>query len=89
MQKLSMTVFLLLGVAASSTAGQGTPDGGRLYQQECARCHENEMPGVFLDGVRGPATIQEMPADQVYEALLYFFIYIVFFYWVAATGIRP
>ena len=74
MPKLSMTVFLLLGVAASSTAGQGTPDGGRLYQQECARCHENEMPGVFLDGVRGPATIQEMPADQVYEALLYFFM---------------
>jgi polyvinyl alcohol dehydrogenase (cytochrome) len=32
------------------------------------------MPGVFLDGVNGPGTIQEMSAERVYEALLYFFM---------------
>ena len=74
MKQLIGIVLLLLAIAIPSATGQTAPDGGRLYQQECARCHENEMPGVFLDGVRGPAAIQEMPADQVYEALLYFFM---------------
>ncbi len=73
--RLSALALLLVVVTASlSTAGQTAPDGERLYRQQCARCHEAEMPGVFLDGVRGPGTIQEMSAERVYEALLYFFM---------------
>ena len=74
MNKGIPVVFVMLMLSAVAYAGQATPDGDRLYRENCARCHEVEMPGVFLDGVLGPASIQEMSAERVYEALLYFFM---------------
>ena len=73
MRLSALAILLVVITASTSPAGQTTPDGDRLYRQQCARCHEAEMPGVFLDGVRGPGSIQEMSAERVYEALLYYF----------------
>jgi len=69
MAKVTISALLLLVVTTVATAGQADTDGARLYQQQCARCHEAEMPGVFL-----LEPIQNLSAERVYEALLYFFM---------------
>lgn len=69
MSQSTIALLLLLTVATSAIAGQSDQDGAQLYQQQCARCHEGEMPGVFL-----LQPIQDLSGERVYEALLYFFM---------------
>ena len=69
MRMLFTTAILVFTVSTLSAAGQAGPDGERLYQQYCARCHDADMPTVFMQG-----TIQDLSAERVYEALVYFFM---------------
>ena len=69
MRLLFTAAILVFTVSTLSAAGQASPDGERLYQQSCARCHDADMPAVFMQG-----TIQDLSAERVYEALVYFFM---------------
>ena len=69
MRMLFTTAILVFTVSTLSAAGQAGHDGERLYQQYCARCHDADMPTVFMQG-----TIQDLSAERVYEALVYFFM---------------
>ena len=62
MRIVSVATMLILGVA---TVGAAQPsDSERLYNQNCARCHEGNLPVLFSSG-----PIQEYPAERIYEAL--------------------
>ena len=69
MRSVCISGILLFTFVGTSLAGQPGPDGDRLYRQHCARCHEADMPSVFLQ-----SPIQDMPAERVYEALMYYFM---------------
>ena len=62
MRIVPVAVMLVLAVAAVGAAQP--PDGERLYRQNCARCHEGNLPLLFSSG-----PIREYPAERVYEAL--------------------
>ena len=62
MRTVSVATMLVLAVAAVGAAQP--PDGERLYNQNCARCHEGNLPALFSSG-----PIREYPAERIYEAL--------------------
>ena len=62
MRTVSVVTMLVLAVAAVGAAQP--PDGERLYNQNCARCHEGNLPVLFSSG-----PIREYPAERIYEAL--------------------
>ncbi|HIE94876.1 MAG TPA: cytochrome C oxidase Cbb3, partial [Acidobacteria bacterium] len=62
MRIVPVAVMLVLAVAAVGAAQP--PDGERLYRQNCARCHEGDLPVLFSSG-----PIREYPAGRIYEAL--------------------
>ena len=62
MRIVSIATVLVLAVAAVGAAQP--PDGERLYNRNCARCHESNLPLLFSSG-----PIREYPAERVYEAL--------------------
>ena len=62
MRIVSVATMLVLALAAVAAAQP--PAGERLYNQNCARCHEGNLPLLFSSG-----PIREYPAERVYEAL--------------------
>ena len=59
----------ILVVPTAGAAAQDAPNGGLLYGQHCARCHEGDMPTIMM-----PGTIHDLPAGRIYEALNFFFM---------------
>ena len=59
-----VTVATMLVLAVAAVGAAQPPDGERLYGQNCARCHEGNLPVLFSSG-----PIREYPAERIYEAL--------------------
>ena len=62
MRIVSVATMLFLAVAASGAAQP--PNGERLYRQNCARCHDSNLPVLFSSG-----PIREYPGERIYAAL--------------------
>jgi polyvinyl alcohol dehydrogenase (cytochrome) len=55
---------IMLGLIVAAVAAAQSPDGERLYRQNCGRCHEGDLPALFSS-----SPIREYPAARIYEAL--------------------
>jgi len=60
-----LTLVLIGAVGATAQAR----DGERIYTQNCARCHDGNMPQILTT-----APIQEYAADRIYEAMTFGFM---------------
>ena len=67
MRIVPIVLTLVLVGAVGATAQ--TRDGERIYTQNCARCHDGNMPQILT-----AAPIQEYPADRIYESMTFGFM---------------
>ena len=58
------TVIVILVLSVVDAAGQAAPDGELVYRENCASCHEGEVPRVLSQ-----VDVRDASADYIYAAL--------------------